>query len=40
LINEKVFYPAVKDYIEEINIEKKFIRIKNYEGYFDTNDAI
>lgn len=36
----KVFYPAVKDYIEEINIEKKFIRIKNYEGFFDTNDAI
>ncbi|MEJ5305226.1 MAG: ribosome maturation factor RimM [Ignavibacteria bacterium] len=36
----KVFYPAVKDYIDEINIEKKFIRIKNYEGFFDTNDAI
>ncbi len=36
----KVFYPAVKDFIDEINIEKKFIRIKNYEGFFDTNDAI
>ncbi|MGB9664253.1 MAG: ribosome maturation factor RimM [Ignavibacteria bacterium] len=38
--NKKVFYPAVKDFIDEINIEKKFIRIKNYEGFFDTNDAI
>lgn len=36
----KVLYPAVKDFIDEINIEKKFIRIKNYEGFFDTNDAI
>lgn len=40
LNNKKVFYPAVKDYIVEINIHKKFIKIKNYEGYFDTNDAI
>ncbi len=38
--NKKVFYPAVKDFIDEINIEKKFIRIKNYEGFFDTNDTI
>lgn len=38
--SRKVFYPAVKDFIDEINIEKKFIRIKNYEGFFDTNDAI
>jgi len=37
---QKVFYPAVKDYIDEINIEKKFIRIKNYEGFFDKDDAI
>lgn len=37
---KKVLYPAVKDFIDEINIEKKYIRIKNYEGFFDTNDAI
>lgn len=40
LNKKKVFYPAVKDFIKEINIEKKIIRIKNYEGFFDTNDAI
>lgn len=37
---KKVFYPAVKDFIKEIDISKKIIRIKNYEGFFDTNDAI
>lgn len=37
---KKVFYPAVKDFIKEIDIIKKIIRIKNYEGFFDTNDAI
>ncbi len=33
LNKKKVFYPAVKDFIKEINIEKKIIRIKNYEGF-------
>ncbi|MCX8056271.1 MAG: ribosome maturation factor RimM [Ignavibacteria bacterium] len=37
---KKVFYPAVKEYIEEINIEKGIIKIKNYEDFFESNDAI
>lgn len=37
---KRFFYPAVRDFIKEINIEKRIIRIKNYEGFFDTNDAI
>lgn len=40
LNKKKVLYPAVKDFIDEINLEKRIIRIKNYEGFFDTNDAI
>ncbi len=40
LNKKKVFYPAVKDYIKEIDIKQKIIRIKNYEGFFDSDDAI
>ncbi len=40
LNHHRVFYPALKDYIEKIDIEKKIIKIKNYQGYFDSNDAI
>lgn len=38
--NRKFLYPFVKDFIDEINIQSGFIRIKNYEGFFDTNDAV
>lgn len=40
LNKKKVLYPAVKDFIREIDVKKKIIKIKNYEGYFDINDAI
>ncbi len=38
--NKKVFYPFLKDFVEEINLKEGYIRIKNYEGFFDSNDAI
>lgn len=38
--NKKVFYPFLKDYVEEINLKEGYIRIKNYEGFFDTDDTI
>ncbi len=40
LNKKKMYYPAVKEFIKEIDINNKIIRIKNYENYFDTNDAI
>lgn len=40
LNKKKVLYPAVKDYIKEIDIKQKIIRLKNYEGFFDSDDAI
>lgn len=40
LNKKKIFYPAVKEFISEIDIKNKIIRIKNYEKYFDFNDAI
>jgi 16S rRNA processing protein RimM len=40
LNGKKIFYPALKEYIQEIDIHKREMRIKNYEGYFETDDAI
>lgn len=31
----KILYPALKEYIEEINIKDRFIRIKNYSGLIE-----
>lgn len=38
--NKKVYYPFLNDFVEEVNLKKGFVRIKNYEGFFDSNDAI
>lgn len=38
--NKKVYYPFLNDFVEELNLNKGFVRIKNYEGFFDSNDAI